>query len=316
MANNALIIGSQGQDGQLLTEYLESLNIKVTGVTRSGLSDKNNFSYPFDINSINALKLFLSKYPHQYIYYLAAHHRSSHGKTVQDGTEFSACFNTHVLNIRNILEAALEVSPATRVFYASSSLVFGESETNLLDENSPKNPTCAYGITKKMGMDVVKWYREYHGLFACSGILFNHESWLRSPTFLSRKIVQTSVKIKRGKENKLIVGDLSAQTDWGFAPDFVKAFYKMLMAEKPDDYIIASGVSHTVEDWVKGAFNYLNLDYTKYVIEDKSLITRNKPVMIGNTKKINKELNWSTRTSFDDMIKTMVNKELKYDYNS
>jgi len=309
---NALIIGSKGQDGQLLADYLSTQNINVTGVNKYGLSNKDDFSCSFDLNSIESLKLFLSKYPQQHIYYLAAHHKSSHGNTEQEGSEFSACFDTHVTNIRNILEAVLIASPNTRVFYASSSLIFGESENSLFDENSLQNPTCAYGITKKMGMDIIKWYRDHHGLFACSGILFNHESWLRSPNFLSRKIIQTAVKIKHGLEDKLVVGNLNAQTDWGFAPDFVEAFYAMLLANKPDDYVIASGVSHTVKDWVEYAFGYLNLDYKKYVFEDKNLILRNKPVMIGNTNKIKKNLQWSTSTRFDKMIEIMINKEIEY----
>jgi GDPmannose 4,6-dehydratase len=302
---NALIIGSDGQDGQLLTDYLSAPNIKITGVNKYGLLNKDGFSCPFDMNSIEALKLFLSKHPQQHIYYLAAHHKSSHGQTKQEGTEFSACFGVHVNNIRNILEAVLIASPNTRVFYASSSLIFGDPETSLLDENSLKNPICAYGITKKMGMDIVKWYREHHGLFACSGILFNHESWLRSPKFLSRTIIQTAVKIKQGLEDKLIVGNFDAQTDWGFAPDFVKAFDLMLMADKPDDYIIASGISHTVKDWIEYTFDYLDLDYKKYVFEDNTLILRNKPLMIGNTQKIYDNLQWSTTTSFNEFTRRL-----------
>lgn len=298
----ALIIGSNGQDGKLLTKYLQDKNIEVIGVTRQD---------PFLMHDLNFLTEYFSQNKINQIYYLAAHHHSSGSIIEQDSTEFYACFKTHVEYIKNILEILTEVSPYTRVFYASSSLVYGIPKQELLNENSEKTPVCDYGITKKIGMDIIKWYREKYNLFACSGILFNHESHLRLENFLSRKIIKTAVEIKKGKTDKLIIGDLNAQTDWSYAPDFVDAFYKMLSADKADDYVISSGKLHKVQDWVEQVFGLLNLDWTKYVIEDKSLITRKKPIMIGDNSKIEKELNWLPATTFNDIIKNMLNEELK-----
>ena len=202
------------------------------------------------------------------------------------------------------------MSTDTRFFYAASSLVYGIPNQELLNENSDKNPICDYGITKKIGMEIVKWYREKYGLFACSGILFNHESHFRSPNFLSRKIIQTAVKIKKGEADKLILGDLNAQTDWGYAFDFVDAFYKMLTAEVPNDYVISTGELHKVQDWIEQVFGLLNLNWKQHVIEDKTLITRKKPVMVGDNSKIKKDLNWLPKTPFNDIIKKMLEEEL------
>ncbi|MBR2526660.1 GDP-mannose 4,6-dehydratase [bacterium] len=298
----ALIIGSNGQDGKILTKYLQNKNFEVIGITRED---------PFLMYDLKFLAEYFSANKINQIYYLAAHHHSSGNNVEQDGTEFYACFKTHVEYIKNILEVLVNVSHDTRVFYASSSLIYGMPKQELLNENSEKNPICDYGITKKIGMDIIKWYREKYNLFACSGILFNHESHFRSPNFLSRKIIQTAVKIKKGEADKLILGDLNAQTDWGYAPDFCDAFYRMLIADKPYDYVISSGELHKVQDWIEQVFSLLDLDWEKYIIEDKSLITRKKPVMIGDNSKIKKELDWLPETSFNDIIKKMLEEELK-----
>jgi len=149
-------------------------------------------------------------------------------------------------------------------------------------------------------------YRENHGLFVSAGILYNHESILRSSGFLSMKIINETHKLLKGETKQIIVGDLSSETDWGYAPDYVEAFFSILQAESPGDFIVASGKAHKVQDWFDVLFTYLKLDWKKYVVVDKSLIKRKKPVLIGNNAKL-MALGWRPRVSFEEMVIKLYN---------
>lgn len=307
----ALIIGANGQDGTLLSHYLRERGYTVIGVVQEGIC-KSATEYIGECNILSAISVdtFFSVHTPDQIYYLAAHHHSSQKAVQKTTSEFTPSLETHVSGLVNILEGMLKHCPEARLFYASSSLIFGKNRTGCLNETSCKSPACAYGITKKMGMDVIQWYRERYNIFACSGILFNHESWLRSTDFLSRKIIQGAVAIAQGKSSELVLGNLGSRTDWGYAPDFVDAFYRMLRADSPKDYVIATGHAHSVQDWIEIAFGELSIDWRSFVRVEESLLCRTLPPITGNIKCITEDLGWRPTTSFSDMVHTMLQKEL------
>ncbi|EFL50799.1 NAD-dependent epimerase/dehydratase [Solidesulfovibrio fructosivorans JJ]] len=308
----ALIIGASGQDGTLLSRYLQKNNVEVIGSYRQTKSGSQTGAALLDITDRFSIDHFFSHHHIDYIYYLAAHHHSSQSTTVQRGSEFAACLETHVVGLMHVLEAVLQYCSQARLFYAASSLVFGETQEGVANEQSLRVPACAYGITKNMGIDVVAWYRERHGLFACSGILFNHESHLRSPDFVSKKVVRTAVAIKQGRAKELVVGSLAAATDWGFAPDYVRAFEKMLQSTAPKDYVIATGELHTVQDWIENSFSLLGLNWRDHVWEDATLMRRKKVPLRGDISAIRNELGWMPSTTFEQMVMEMMQKEMKY----
>lgn len=299
---NALIIGAGGQDGTLLSKFLENIGMITIRVFRND---------PFLLYDPSFLRLFFLQNRIDHVYYLAAHHRSSSSIISQADEEFALCFKTHVEYVQNVLNAIRLSSPNTRFFYASSSLVFGNPDDIYLTEESKRCPICDYGMTKKMGMDIVEWFREKYNIFASSAILFNHESSLRKDTFLSKMIIRTAVEIKCGKKDKLVIGDLSAETDWGFAPDYVKAFYAILQADRAGDFIVSSGELHKVQDWIEIVFDRLKLDWREYVEEDKRIISRKKRAMIGDNTKIRSIIGWEPETAFERMVEIMLEEETK-----
>lgn len=307
-----MIFGARGQDGTLLTQHLASRDRLVVGLDRGTLDRSDGRPCrPVDMLDAGAIADLVGECGPDEVYYLAAfHHSSQSSELLAPAAIWKQSFDVHVHGLLNVLEALRTRTPRARLFYAASSLVFGHPEQSPQTEELPLAPQCVYGITKTAGVHICRFYREQHSLFASVGILYNHESHLRPETFLSRKIVQAAAQIRQGRRRELVLGDLSAQTDWGYAPDYVDAFRRILEWERPEDFIVASGRLHRVLDWVAGAFDALGLRWRDYVREDASLITRTKPALVGDNSKLRRLTGWQPATSFEQMVVNMVQMEL------
>lgn len=297
----AIIVGSGGQDGQLLTTHLLGLGYSVIGLTRHNI----------DILSVNDVSRLVSESQPAEVYYLAAYHHSSEDKTVDTANLFHNSFNIHVSGLVNFLDAIAKFSAKSRLFYASSSLIFGNPQDEIQTEVSRLSPENPYAISKVMGMMMCRFYREHKSIFATSGILYNHESPLRSPQFVTRKIVQAAVNIYRVGHGELRLGNLDSKVDWGYAPDYVDAMHRILQIAVPQDFVIATGVGHSVREFASLAFARLGLDYNNHVIGDPKVLTRNIPLRLGNSSVLREKTGWAPKTSFENMVAIMIDSELK-----
>jgi GDPmannose 4,6-dehydratase len=205
-----------------------------------------------------------------------------------------------------MLEAVRQHRQTARVFYASSSRVFGEAVTSPQDETTPQRPTCVYGATKAIGMTVAEFYRRNHGIFVSCGILFNHESPLRGAEFVSQRIARGLTRIKCGRAATLQIGNLGARVDWGYAPDYTQAMQLILEAGSADDFVIASGESHTVREMIEVAAEFLDLRWEDKVAENSGILQRPSQDLRGNPGRLRQVTGWEPRTSFDNMVRIMV----------
>lgn len=312
MTRKAIVVGSAGQDGALLYELLESRRYQVIGLTRSQIrSNLTEFTtLRADISNSREVRQLVEKFLPDEIYFLAAHHHPSEGMAPNTENLFAESSRVNTLALVGFLEAIFTASPKTKLFYAASSLIFGTPATAIQDENTPINPTTVYGITKAAGLFACHYYRQNHGVFAAAGILYNHESPRRSASFVSKKIAESVARIKKGLAIKLVLGDLEAETDWGYAPDFVDAMHRILSLAQPDDFVIATGESHTVRDFVRIAFDYVGLDYSFHVETDPTLMHRRKPGLIGNPAKLKRTTGWEPTVNFETMVRKLVQAEL------
>jgi len=238
----ALIVGHTGQDGQLLFDYLKKQNYQIVGVSSKSATD---------ITVAHSVFSLVETLQPDEIYFLAAHHHSAQDVLNDHLSDLKKSYEINVFALAHFLEAIKIASKHTRLFYASSSLIFGPPQTKVQDESHPRCPDTVYGITKLDGMNLCKYYSTQFGVWAASGILFNHESHLRRDSFLSKKIISKVASIYQSGQGQLSVGNLQASADWGYAPDYVEAFHKILNVEKPDEFIVATGVRHTVLDFIK-----------------------------------------------------------------
>lgn len=309
----AIIIGSNGQDGKLLFAYLKKKKYNIVGIDKKSIiTNGSGWKKNIDITDKNQVFNLVKKFIPDEIYYLAAFHHSSQDKKIDNLVLIAESYKINVLAFGYFLEAVRSHSPLSRIFYASSCLVFGETNFKKQTELTPYNPDTIYGITKFDGMLLGRMYRKKFGLFVSSGIFYNHESFYREEKFVSKKIIATAVNIKNGLKKELVVGDLEATIDWGYAPDFVEAVYKILQVKNPDEFIISSGEKHTVKEFVEKTFGQLKLDWKKYVREDRSILTRRRVILFGDNRKIKKIIKWQPKTGFEKMIKLMVAQELKF----
>lgn len=293
----ALIVGSAGQDGSLLTDQLRARGYAVHGIDLGS-------GPPLD--DAAAIAEHVAAIAPDEVYYLAAYHHSSEDPPVEPGELFRRSIAVQVTGLVHVLEAVRTRAAKARVFYAGSSLVFGDVAESPQTEATPFRPTDAYGITKTTGIQICLHYRASHGVHASTGILYNHESPLRAPKFLSKKIVNAAWEIKRGTRDKLVLGSLSAEIDMGYAPDFVDAMRRILALDTPDDFIIATGESHSVREFVELAFGQLGLDWQRHVEENRGVITRAPVRRIGNPAKLAAATGWRPTTSFKEMVRTLV----------
>lgn len=312
MSKTAVIVGSQGQDGRFLFELLVQKGYGVIGLDQGAVRNEGgDWQEEVDITNREQVASFLQTVQPDEVYYLAAFHHSSQDAQIDEAELLEKSYAVHVFSYLNFLEGIRLRSPKTKIFYAASSLIFGEAPTEMQDETTPFQPNNSYGITKLDGLLISRLYREKHGLFAAVGIFYNHESEYRSEKFVSMKVVAGVANIKKGTETKLVIGDLSAEVDWGYAPDYVEAAHRILELERPDEFIIATGQKHSIRDLVAVAFGYLDLDWQKYVRENGAILTRKRLPMVGNAQKLREATGWQPTVSFEAMIHKMVDFKMK-----
>jgi len=307
---SALILGCNGQDGKIISDQLRQDHYRLLGLD-IGTSKADGFTWdqPVDIQNSTAIQNVIRSFRPDEVYFLAAFHQSSEDAPLDNLTLFQSSYQINVLALNNVLEGIRLLAPQTRLFYAASSLIFGSTDTDIQDENTPFNPDSIYGITKLAGLQICRYYRKHYSLFAASGILYNHESIYRSDRFLSMKIIKGALNIKNGKQDKLVLGDLHAEVDWGYAPDYTKAMRLILGLSQPADYIIATGKKYSVLDFVKITFDCLGLNWQDYVIEDKKVITRTIRPLVGNPKKLVAAAGWKPTVDFVQMIKQLLKEQ-------
>jgi len=308
----AIIVGCNGQDGQLLYELLSKRGYKCIGIAKDSIKfNENNKLDPVDICNTKDVSDLVEFFKPDEIYHLAAFHHASEDVPLDKIDLYQKSHNVNTFSLVNFLEGIRKFSPHTKLFYAASSHIFGDNPHEPQDENTPINPNSVYGITKALGLFLCRFYRNHHSIFASTGILYTHESPFRGQNFVSQKIIRGAMNIKKGKQNKLLLGDLNAENDWGYAPDFVEAMHKILNLKKADDFIVATGKKHTVLDFVKTTFEYLDLDWKLYVEEDPLLITRKKRSLVGNPKKLIDMTGWEVSVDFNQMIKLLLEGDAK-----
>lgn len=321
MANIALITGITGQDGSYLAEFLLEKGYEVHGLVRRNsninisrirhlvngdpFNDQNSklkLHYG-DLADLSSLIKVIDDVRPEEVYNLAS---QSHVKISFEIPEYTA--EVTGMGTLRILEAIKKFNKKSIKFYqAGSSEAFGSSEEFPLDEHSPFKPRSPYGIAKAFAHYITVNYREAYNLFLCNGILFNHESPRRSETFVTRKITLGAASIKLGLQKNLFLGNLDAKRDWGHAQDYVEAMWLMLQQKKPDDYVIATGQSHSVREFCEKAFSYLDLDYKKYVRIDPHFYRPTEvDNLVGNPSKARNILGWQPNITFEQIIKAMV----------
>lgn len=306
----ALVIGSEGQDGTLLQLLLLEKGYRVLSVGRkrkeNGLTI-SNFFFPFNLETdpFESLAEFIIAHKPDEIYYVAAFHASSQ-EVEQDINSIDSSGKVNYLSFVKVLELCRLYSLSTRIVYTSSSLIFAGASSPVQDESTELAPRCIYSVNKCAAMTAARYYRDVYGLFVSVGIMYNHESKLRNSNFLSQLVISGVRKYIAGEIDKIVVGDLSLRSDWGYAPDYVKALWHILQQEKAQDFIVASGTSHSVQDWFETIFTHLGLDWRSCVEEDKTRVFRKKPLLIGNPTKL-MATGWHPETSFGEMIIRMYN---------
>ncbi len=305
----AIIIGATGQDGTLLYRLLEEKNYELVGIGRNRTFSNTaawNDCGQVDIGNFAKVRALVRSVQPDEVYHLAAIHHSSEDPVAEQVSLLEQSYQVNVHSLMNFLEAIHQVSPASRLFYAASSHIFGTPETIPQDETTEINPVSIYGITKASGLYLCRAYRKIHNVFGSVGILYNHESRLRGEQFVSRKIVDGAVRCNHDPTHRVIVGDLSSIVDWGYAPDYVAAMHKILALDKPDDFIIATGEQHTVREFAEIAFATFGLDWRDFVEEHREIITRPGNPFIGNPEKLVQKTGWKRSVDFQDMVRALV----------
>lgn len=315
---SALITGITGQDGPYLAEFLLSKGYEVWGTVRR-LSTPNMENIKDIVDNIHLVSAdlldqgsltdaILKAKPDE-VYNLAAQSfvKASWDQPVLTG-EFTG------LGVTRVLEAIRTTNPKIKFYQASSSEMFGKVTETPQKETTRFHPRSPYGVAKVYGHYITQNYRESYGIFACSGILFNHESPRRGIEFVTRKIANGVARIKLGKQSKIILGNLESKRDWGYSGDYVKAMWMMLQQSEPDDYVIATGETHSVREFVELAFKNAGIeDWEQYVVQDHPEHTRPAEVdyLIGDYTKAKEKLGWEPEVSFPDLVKMMVEAELE-----
>lgn len=312
----ALITGITGQDGSYLAEFLLLKGYEVYGmVRRSSTINYERISHiqdrlklmQGDLLDQNSLIEALRISEPDEVYNLGAQSfvPTSWNQPVLTG-EFTA------LGVTRMLEAIRTVNPKIRFYQASSSEMFGKIQETPQNEKTPFYPRSPYGVAKVYGHWITVNYRESYRIFCCSGILFNHESPRRGLEFVSRKVTSAGAKIKLGLQKELRMGNLDAHRDWGFAGDYVEAMWLMLQQDEPEDFVIATGISHSVQDLIQVAFDHLGLDWEEYVkIDPKLLRPAEVDYLLGNAQKAKAKLGWQPRVTFEELIKMMTDSDLQ-----
>ena len=312
----ALITGITGQDGSYLAEVLLEKGYKVWGMHRrtstlnferiNHIMDKIQLVQA-DLLDQNSLRSVIEQANPDEVYNLAAQSfvPTSWNQPLLTG-EITG------LGVARLLEAIRCMNPRIRFYQASTSEMFGKVKESPQKETTPFHPRSPYGVAKVYGHWITVNYRESYQMFACSGILFNHESPRRGLEFVTRKVTDTAVRIKLGLADEVRLGNLEAKRDWGYALDYVEAMWLMLQQDHPEDYVIATGKTHSVKDLVRVAFDHLDLDWEKYVkVDERFVRPAEVDILIGDPSKAHEKLGWHSRLSFEELIRLMVDADLE-----
>lgn len=317
MNKTALICGVSGQDGAYLSRFLLSKGYNVVGTSRD--AEANNFTNLYRLEIKSKIKLVsmtlndfrsvlqvISKYEPDEIYNLSG--QSSVGLSFSQPVETMESISAGVLNL---LEVIRFFNKKIKIYNAGSGESFGDTGNQIANEETPFKPRSPYAIAKVASFWQVENYREAYDLFACSGLLFNHESPLRPSRYVTQKIINGVKEIAEGKKKEMVLGNLDIARDWGYAAEYVEPMWKMLQLDSPDDFIIATGKTFTLREFVRKAFEMFNLDWEKYIVIDKDLF---RPLDINISRadpsKAMKKLNWQAHKCLDDIVEIMINSTL------
>jgi GDPmannose 4,6-dehydratase len=322
MSKIALITGITGQDGSYLSELLLEKGYTVHGIVRRTsnllrsriehlrqdpkIYGQRLFLHYGDLSDAATLRRIFGEVEPSELYHLAG---QSHVGLSFELAE-TTCEEAGMATLR-LLELVRDQAPGVRFYHASSSEIFGNARESPQTEETPMRPTSPYGCAKAFATQLVGVYRQSYGLFACNGILYNHESPRRGENFVTRKIARAVARIAKGLEKDLVLGNMESRRDWGRAQDYVQAMWLMLQHEKPDDYVVATGETHSVREFVEAAFGLVNLPWQKYVKHDASFDRPSEPArLVGCAEKIQKTLGWRPAGTFSQLVKEMVDAEL------
>jgi GDPmannose 4,6-dehydratase len=311
----ALVTGITGQDGSYLAEFLLGQGYEVIGmVRRSSTVNFERIQHFQDrvtlvagdlLDEVSLIGILRDHRPSE-VYNLAA---QSFVQTSWSQPVFTG--EVTALGVTRMLDAIRIVDPDIRFYQASSSEMFGKVRETPQTELTPFYPRSPYGVAKVYGHWITVNYRESYGVHASSGILFNHESERRGLEFVSRKITHGAARIKLGMDEELPLGNLEARRDWGYAPDYVRAMWQMLQQEKPDDYVVATGQTHSVREFCELAFGHVELDYRKFVTQDERYMRPAEvDLLVGDPSKAKRVLGWTNEVSFEDLVRRMVDADL------
>jgi GDPmannose 4,6-dehydratase len=315
MTKKALVTGITGQDGSYLSEFLIGMGYEVHGVVRrlsvaenqnsrlNEISDKVHLHYG-DLQDTFSLQRVVSEVKPDEFYNLGA---MSHVRISFDIPAYT--IQTNALGVLNVLEVIRSCSPSTKIYQASSSEMFGNSvdEDGVQRLTTPMNPVSPYGCSKVLGYNLVRHYRNAYDLFASNGILFNHESPRRGSNFVTNKVVKTAVEIKKGLKEKLVLGNLDSFRDWGHSKDYVRAMHSILNHDKPDDFIVATGVTKSVRELCEYVFDRLEMDYNNYIVQDpKFMRPEELRYLKGDSSKAREVLGWKPQYTFETMLDEMI----------
>lgn len=315
-SKRALITGITGQDGSYLAEFLLARGYEVIGMVRRSstvnferirhIQDKITLVSGDLLDEVSLIHILREHRPHE-VYNLAA---QSFVQTSWPQPVFTG--ETTALGVTRLLDAVRIVDPEIRFYQASSSEMFGKVVEVPQKETTPFYPRSPYGVAKVYGHWITVNYRESYGMHATSGILFNHESPRRGLEFVTRKISHGVARIKLGLDEELRLGNLEARRDWGFAGDYVEAMWLMLQQDRPEDYVIATGETHSVREFCELAFGYVGLDYRDYVVIDQRFMRPAEvDLLIGDASKARQKLGWQPRTTFPELVQMMVEADLQ-----
>ena len=321
-AKNALITGITGQDGSYLTELLLEKGYVVHGIVRRtsnlvrsriehlranhSIYGHRLFLYYGDLSDGTTLRRIFAQVRPAEVYHLAGQSHVGLSFEIPESTSEEVAMAT-----LRLLEICRDQPQPVRFYHASSSEIFGRAAESPQTEETPFRPVSPYGCAKAFATQLAQVYRQAYGLFVCNGILYNHESPRRGENFVTRKIARAAARISRGLENELVLGNTAARRDWGHAEDYVAAMWLMLQAPEPDDYVVATGETHSVEDFVNAAFGVVGLPAKKYMKHDASFERPTEPVkLVGSSEKIRRTLGWKPQKTFTDLVREMVEAEL------
>jgi len=323
MSKKAFITGIVGQDGSYLTEFLLSKGYEVHGIIRwdsifttqrinhlyqdPHVNGRTLFLYYGDLTDTGNLERLINQIKPDEVYHLGA---MSHVRVSFDMPEYTV--NTDALGTLRLLEAIKNSGLPIKFYMAASSEMFGSSPPPQ-NENTPFHPRSPYACAKVFSYHITRFYRETHGIFASNGILFNHESPRRGPTFVTKKITRTIARIKAGLDKKVYLGNLEAKRDWGFAPEYIEGMWRILQQPKSDDFILATGETHSVREFLEKTFNYAGLgNWKKYVeIDPRYFRPAEVEVLVGNASKAKEKLGWQPKIKFKDLVKIMIDADFR-----